>query len=102
MSRNYANHRYHRSGSTIDVYDATGGQDITATTVTLNLDTERANSDDGTFTLSGDVVTINRTGRFAFLISATVDNRGKNEIEGWLERNSVEVTGTKLNITGVT
>ena len=104
MTCSYDNRPYLRHHGTISAYDNAGGQGVTDTAATLNLDTERLNTDDGSFVLASDVVTINSGGKYMFTYRATVDNAGKNEIEAWLERDQgsgySEVDGTKIKLIG--
>jgi len=57
-----------------DCYDSTGGQTFTTTPVTINLDTERINTDSTIFVLNtDDSVTINTDGLFLFIARVSTD-----------------------------
>lgn len=56
-----------------DVYDNTGGQTFTTSTITLNLDVVRKDTGNSVFTLSADEVTINKTDTFIFIYRTSTD-----------------------------
>ncbi len=85
-------------GSLFDVYDNTGGQTFTTSPITVNLDTIRKDTGEGVFSLSADEVTVNSTASFIFIIRVSSDvDAGtiRNGARAWLERDSVEVDGTR-------
>lgn len=96
------------SGTTLDTadvfeaYDNTGGQTFTNTAVTLNLDTERTNTNTSIFSLSDDVLTINATDAFIFVYRMTAGITVGTRKQGivYLEQNSgswVEVDGSRAS-----
>lgn len=62
-----------------DIYDATGGQNFTNSTITIEFDTERQNPNSSIFTNSGSSFTINVTDKFFFAYRVGIDvNSGSN------------------------
>ncbi len=59
-------------GNIFYAYDDTGGQAITGTEITLNLDNEVFSDDD--YTLSTDEITINETGVYKITLSVSTDD----------------------------
>ncbi len=82
--------------SCIDVYDNTGGQTFTNTTVTLNLDTVRKNV--GGFSLASDEVTV-VSGTYSVFAKVSVGSNGRATAEAWIELDTgsgyFEVDGTR-------
>jgi hypothetical protein len=56
-----------------DVFDATGGQGFTTSTITLNFDTTRQNPNSSIFTNNGSSFTINVTDKFFFAYRVGID-----------------------------
>jgi hypothetical protein len=74
----------------ISVYDATGGQTLNATPVTVNLDTTKVNTRSALYSLATDVITIAQDGTYLFNFHMTGVN-GANQastIRCYLERDS--------------
>ena len=80
-------------------YLSTGGlTGISATVVTLGGNETAVVSDSAVFTLQADTVTVEKTGVFKVEADLYL-NSGSNkrsEYSSWLERNSVEVPGTRM------
>ena len=85
----------------IDVFDNTGGQDITGSTITVNIDTERTNTDGAKFSLANDEVTVNVTAvfEFALRVSTYISTGTNSSTYAWLEVDTgggfVVVDGTQ-------
>ena len=82
-----------------DVYDLPGGQTFTTSTITVNLDTIRANSGGGAFTLTSDTITVNNTGVYKvdFRISVGIANgNSRSSSRGRMELNSTELAGSTI------
>jgi hypothetical protein len=74
-----------------DAYDATGGQTTSSTAITLNLDTERANSHTEIFSLASDILTIKMRGtyEFEFHFTCTTTGSTRSSHTATLERRPV-------------
>lgn len=83
-----------------DAYDASGGQTFASTPVTINIDTERINTDSSIFVLnSDDSVTVNTDDIFLFIVRVSTDvssgtSRSTSRI--WLEYS--DDNGSSWNI----
>ena len=82
---------------TFSGYDSTGGTTVVATPVTVTLDAEHLVSGPD-FSLSGDEVTVSGAGDFDITLSWTcsVLTNARTQGQAWLERNGVEVPGTRI------
>ena len=58
----------------LDIYDGAGGQGLSTSDITVNLDTVRLNSAPSIFSIASDEVTINTNGRFKFEYRVTGDS----------------------------
>jgi len=73
-----------------DAYDNAGGQSTGTTAITVNLDTERANSHPEIFVLANDEIQINMAGVYEFEFRFTVDTTGNTRLThiGTMERQA--------------
>lgn len=86
----------------ISTYDNAGGQTFTGT-ITINLDTVKANTNSSIFSLATDVITVNANGSYAFSYDCTLGiNTGSNarsQCQTFLEVDTgggfVEVDGSR-------
>ena len=95
-----------RQRGLFDAYDAVGGQAVTGSAVTVNIDTTRTTSSSAVFVLSSDQLTVNLTGGGLADISyrATLGNTGSDDFsfDIYLEQAPAstgvfaEVTGSRL------
>lgn len=88
-----------------DAFDNTGGDNI-STGITVNLDTERKNSDPTVFDLASDVLTINQSGTytFQFRVGATLTAGTRGAIRAFMEEDTgggfTEIEGTRAYAYG--
>lgn len=81
-----------------DYFNSTSYQGITTSPSTIPLDTERQSST--AFTLAANEVTINRRGVYRIDLDLSLDESSTNDttVDMWLEKNTVEVAGTRARM----
>ena len=82
---------------TFSGYDSSGGTTVVATPVTVTLDAEHLPSS-ADFSLASNEVTVSGAGDFDITMtwSCMVTTNARTQGQAWLERNGVEVPGTRV------
>ena len=93
-------------GGLYDAYDSTGAQTINGSASTVNINTERTNSDSGMFSLASDVLTVSLIGGGTIDLSyrSVIGNTGSDDFgfEVFVEKtpkgleNWAEITGSRI------
>ena len=90
-------------GGLYDAYDSTGAQTINGTAATVNINTERTNSDSGMFSLASDVLTVSLIGGGTIDLSyrSVIGNTGSGDF-GWelFVEQAPASTGVFAEVTG--
>lgn len=90
-------------GGLYDAYDSTGAQTINGSAATVNINTERTNSDSSMFSLASDVLTVSLIGGGTIDMSyrSTIGNTGTDDF-GWelFVEQAPASTGVFAEVTG--
>jgi len=82
-------------------YENNGGQAIAGTAATVEFDTNGTNENTSIFVYASNELTVNFTGTVLVTVRVSVqsdDDSGDYAGEIWLEKNSVEVAGSKAYV----